>query len=817
MKKRIIVLLFVSVLIIPLAFAADYQAGDIDANGKININDPVYLLNYLFQNGKEPSCISTADANSDGVIDITDALFLLNFLFLGGEEPTGRVLGFACNPTIDENTISIENSLPNNIKSTGRISCGSKESFSKKGVNVQNNNNLGNINNREILIVFEVDNKNVYPVGRVSDGIPDKITGNPVCPEATDPLIIFYDVSLGGEVVGGQGGNYIAPLSSSGSREVLDFEGADNNLDWEELDLQEKELDFEELANEEGSNDISIKGGDENDNIIKVENNKEEIHGLGGNDVISVEHNLPYARIYGDEGNDVIEVKENNYDTNIYGDEGNDVINVETNKGSINGDQGNDVINVEASTAGVIHGDEGNDVIEVKNHLRSNRYETHIHGGGGNDVIDVETNKGETHGDGGNDVISAGYNFLGKTYGDEGNDFILGRVNNDHIEGGSGNDFILTGLDKDNIAGGTGNDIIIADWDISEILNHISKKIGEYYTMAHSGKQIDANVLVEEIKTKYETPIKEKILSGSIEEPNQGGNDILFGNSGEGNPDEEDNDIIFGMGGDDVIYGDEKIAGDDWLFGGSGNDRLEGGYGNDVVSGGNGNDNLYGDTEASPGRYIPGRGLILDDPDSTNGFDILCGQRGRDVLYSDDFSRLEANNFMATGPREDKNPESVFCNPKVRSGFDTIALFNDVPLPEDEVKKCIRNLEAFGVSASESGWDSLNIKTELPKWDPNLNFVSKTTIDGKEVNILIPDCDFAVEDLPIDSGGSGRPDSSAGQTGEPHVCDENTQICCQRNTLDEAGVFGLTCRPLKQTAGRCLADESKVDIKLCNS
>jgi len=57
--------------------------GDVDGNGIIDINDPVAILNFMFQSGKM-SCLSSADTDDSGTIDINDVTYLLNWMFLSG-------------------------------------------------------------------------------------------------------------------------------------------------------------------------------------------------------------------------------------------------------------------------------------------------------------------------------------------------------------------------------------------------------------------------------------------------------------------------------------------------------------------------------------------------------------------------------------------------------------------------------------------------------------------------------------------------------------------------------------------------------------
>ncbi|MEM7230528.1 MAG: LamG-like jellyroll fold domain-containing protein [Planctomycetota bacterium] len=64
-----------------------FHRGDPDGNGRTDISDGIFTLNFLFLGGPAPECSDSADANDDGALNLTDAVFLLNFLFLGGDAP----------------------------------------------------------------------------------------------------------------------------------------------------------------------------------------------------------------------------------------------------------------------------------------------------------------------------------------------------------------------------------------------------------------------------------------------------------------------------------------------------------------------------------------------------------------------------------------------------------------------------------------------------------------------------------------------------------------------------------------------------------
>lgn len=63
----------------------EFFRGDSNSDEKVDISDAIYILSWLFNNGKKPSCTDAADANDDGRVDISDAVKTLNFLFKSGE------------------------------------------------------------------------------------------------------------------------------------------------------------------------------------------------------------------------------------------------------------------------------------------------------------------------------------------------------------------------------------------------------------------------------------------------------------------------------------------------------------------------------------------------------------------------------------------------------------------------------------------------------------------------------------------------------------------------------------------------------------
>ncbi|MGE3164730.1 MAG: C-type lectin domain-containing protein [Planctomycetota bacterium] len=64
-----------------------FQRADCNADGILNIADPVYLGNYLFSGGPEPACHAACDSNSDTFSDVADVVYAIGYLFAGGPTP----------------------------------------------------------------------------------------------------------------------------------------------------------------------------------------------------------------------------------------------------------------------------------------------------------------------------------------------------------------------------------------------------------------------------------------------------------------------------------------------------------------------------------------------------------------------------------------------------------------------------------------------------------------------------------------------------------------------------------------------------------
>jgi hypothetical protein len=64
-----------------------FICGDADGSGDIDIDDVVYLINYIFAGGPEPSPYEAGDADCSSGVDIDDVVYTVQYIFSGGSEP----------------------------------------------------------------------------------------------------------------------------------------------------------------------------------------------------------------------------------------------------------------------------------------------------------------------------------------------------------------------------------------------------------------------------------------------------------------------------------------------------------------------------------------------------------------------------------------------------------------------------------------------------------------------------------------------------------------------------------------------------------
>jgi hypothetical protein len=68
--------------------SGDFLRGDVNADGSIDITDPVSLAGYLFLGQPQTlPCLDAADIDDSGALDLTDAVYVASWLFMGGPRP----------------------------------------------------------------------------------------------------------------------------------------------------------------------------------------------------------------------------------------------------------------------------------------------------------------------------------------------------------------------------------------------------------------------------------------------------------------------------------------------------------------------------------------------------------------------------------------------------------------------------------------------------------------------------------------------------------------------------------------------------------
>jgi hypothetical protein len=64
-----------------------YRRGDANVDGTVNVADAVFILEFLFLDGRTLPCADAGDTNNDNELDIADPVYLLSYIFLNGVAP----------------------------------------------------------------------------------------------------------------------------------------------------------------------------------------------------------------------------------------------------------------------------------------------------------------------------------------------------------------------------------------------------------------------------------------------------------------------------------------------------------------------------------------------------------------------------------------------------------------------------------------------------------------------------------------------------------------------------------------------------------
>ena len=81
----------------------EFNRADPNNDGRVNLADPVWLLNEAFRSGPATLCADAADANDDGAVDaVVDAAFIIMYQFSAGTSPPPPFGACGADPTDDD-------------------------------------------------------------------------------------------------------------------------------------------------------------------------------------------------------------------------------------------------------------------------------------------------------------------------------------------------------------------------------------------------------------------------------------------------------------------------------------------------------------------------------------------------------------------------------------------------------------------------------------------------------------------------------------------------------------------------------------------
>lgn len=79
-----------------------YYRGDVNQDGKEDVSDVVYKINYLFKGGPRPIVfVDQGDVNGDDKMTVSDVVYEVNYLFKGGPAPIDKNRFFTVSPFVD--------------------------------------------------------------------------------------------------------------------------------------------------------------------------------------------------------------------------------------------------------------------------------------------------------------------------------------------------------------------------------------------------------------------------------------------------------------------------------------------------------------------------------------------------------------------------------------------------------------------------------------------------------------------------------------------------------------------------------------------
>jgi hypothetical protein len=100
------------ITILPPPPAADFLRGDCNADGGVDISDPILLLERLFGAATAPDCEDSCDGNDDGNLDLADVIAMLDHIFINGAALPEPASACGPDPVSDALTCSATLSCP---------------------------------------------------------------------------------------------------------------------------------------------------------------------------------------------------------------------------------------------------------------------------------------------------------------------------------------------------------------------------------------------------------------------------------------------------------------------------------------------------------------------------------------------------------------------------------------------------------------------------------------------------------------------------------------------------------------------------------
>ncbi|MEE9442317.1 MAG: dockerin type I domain-containing protein [candidate division Zixibacteria bacterium] len=89
-SRRFVCLLLVLMLALssaPVNSDSQYICGDANGDGRINLNDVLFIVSYTFLSGPPPEPYESGDVNCDEWVNVGDIVYLINTIFRDGRMP----------------------------------------------------------------------------------------------------------------------------------------------------------------------------------------------------------------------------------------------------------------------------------------------------------------------------------------------------------------------------------------------------------------------------------------------------------------------------------------------------------------------------------------------------------------------------------------------------------------------------------------------------------------------------------------------------------------------------------------------------------